>query len=385
MKHFKRPSLAAQMSDQIRGLLPFSDGKNGLFLAANRRTGKSAFLQNDLKPLLESLGITVIYIDLWTDIATDPGTLISAAIQEKIQSNLGVISKLAKKSGIDSIGLAGTLKLDLTKIGKSGGATIATGLAALIAATKKPVALIIDEAQHTLTTTAGVATMKALKAARDTINLNDSINLMLVMTGSDRDKLVRLVNSSSAAFYGSSVQTMPTLAADFIEFVAQAIEKVRPNETINRKILTDVFHLFGERPQLFEKAIESSLGAFSPPTKNIEADLIKKANKYRDEVSEQMRSTYLGLDRIDQVTLFRVLNEGANLKPYDAKSLAFYSKEMGEKVSANQIQASIERLRNREDPILWKSMTGEYSVAETIMRDWYKELTEKQKWPPRDE
>jgi len=64
----------------------------------------------------------------------------------------------------------------------------------------KPVALIIDEAQHALTSESGENAMTALKSARDTLNGPDRVKLMLVMSGSYRDKLLRLVNTNGAAF-----------------------------------------------------------------------------------------------------------------------------------------------------------------------------------------
>ena len=57
------------------------------------------------------------------------------------------------------------------------------------------VALIIDEAQHALTSEAGEAGMTALKSARDQLNKPGKTRLMIVMSGSDRDKLLRLVNT----------------------------------------------------------------------------------------------------------------------------------------------------------------------------------------------
>lgn len=83
------------------------------------------------------------------------------------------------------------------------GTTLVDALRALHAAAGKPVALIVDEAQHALTSVAGVAAMTALKSARDQLNQPGQVNLMLVMSGSDRDKLLRLVVSAAAPFYGS--------------------------------------------------------------------------------------------------------------------------------------------------------------------------------------
>lgn len=82
MIYFPRHQLAADMADAVRGHTLFSDAPNGLFLAAPRRTGKTTFLRNDLLPTLETQGVEVVYVDLWSDQQRDPAQLIQAAIQE---------------------------------------------------------------------------------------------------------------------------------------------------------------------------------------------------------------------------------------------------------------------------------------------------------------
>jgi len=70
--------------------------------------------------------------------------------------------------------------------------------------------------------------------------------MMLVMSGSDRDKLLRLVNTAAAAFFGSQVQRMPPLGADFIAHVAALIEDQRAELTpVDRALLQQAFDSFG--------------------------------------------------------------------------------------------------------------------------------------------
>ena len=72
MRHFPRRALAAELARALQGNQIFTDAHNGLFLAAPRRTGKSTFLKEDLKPELERLGMVVVYVDLWADQRRDP-------------------------------------------------------------------------------------------------------------------------------------------------------------------------------------------------------------------------------------------------------------------------------------------------------------------------
>lgn len=70
---FPRTALADELVSTLQGKAVFSDAHNGLFLAAPRRTGKTTFLRGDLLPALERAGIVPVYVDLWADLARDPG------------------------------------------------------------------------------------------------------------------------------------------------------------------------------------------------------------------------------------------------------------------------------------------------------------------------
>ena len=255
MKHYARLEFAQGLADALMGKVLFSDASNGLFLAAPRRTGKSTFLQADLLPELNSRGVVVVYVDLWANQKNDPGDLIADAIAQALRKRLGVVAKTAKAAGLDSVQIGG-LKIDLSKIGRHDGITLADALRALHETAKAPVALIIDEAQHSLTSEAGENTMIALKSARDQLNRPGDPKLLLVMSGSDRDKLLRLVNTNASPFYGSKIERMPELGADFIAHIAERIVQQRPElGPIDQTALLQAFELFGSRPQFFIDAL----------------------------------------------------------------------------------------------------------------------------------
>ncbi len=65
------------------------------------------------------------------------------------------------------------------------GVPVPSALAAMQHAAGKPICLIIDEAQHALTSETGLNTMAALKSARDQMNKPGAPTLLLVMSGSD--------------------------------------------------------------------------------------------------------------------------------------------------------------------------------------------------------
>lgn len=382
MQYFPRTSLAAELADALQGKTTFNDAPNGLFLAAPRRTGKSTFLQSDLMPELEKRRVVVVYVDLWSDQKRDPGSLISEAVGRALHKHLGLVAKTAKSAGLDSISLGG-VKIDTSKIGKIDGATLADALRALFDMAKTPVALIIDEAQHALTSEAGENAMAALKSARDQLNRPGVVNLMLVMSGSDRDKLLRLVNTNAAPFYGSQIQRMPELGADFIAHIAQLIGQQRADLLpIDADKLQQAFVLFGQRPQFFMDALGQVLSPLASNNGRFEDAMLAKAHQRQQDDEAQMESDYLALRPLEQAVLWRLIEQGARFRPYDTDALQFYTLKSGEKVTPAKVQKALDGLRSHQPSLVWKSARSEYAVEDAAMPRWYAQRQAASAWPP---
>ena len=383
MQYFPRTSLAVELADALQGKTTFNDAPNGLFLAAPRRTGKSTFLQSDLMPELDRRRVVVVYVDLWSDQKRDPGSLISEAVGRALHKHLGLVAKTAKSAGLDSISLGG-VKIDTSKIGKIDGATLADALRALFDMAKTPVALIIDEAQHALTSEAGENAMAALKSARDQLNRPGVVNLMLVMSGSDRDKLLRLVNTNAAPFYGSQIQRMPELGADFIAHIAQLIGQQRADLLpIDADKLQQAFVLFGQRPQFFMDALGQVLSPLaSNSNARFEDAMLAKAHQRQQDDEAQMESDYLALRPLEQAVLWRLIEQGARFRPYDTDALQFYTLKSGEKVTPAKVQKALDGLRSHQPSLVWKSVRSEYAVEDAAMPRWYAQRLAAGTWPP---
>lgn len=386
MHYFARPELAQNLTDSLRGRTLFGDEHNGLFLAAPRRTGKSTFLQNDLKPALDAAGCVVVYTDLWADRARDPGELIAESIGQALTEHLGLVARTAKAAGLDQVSLAGWLKIDTAKIGRLDGTTLADALKALHGAAKKPVALIIDEAQHSLTSNAGETAMTALKSARDQMNKPGEVNLMLVMSGSDRDKLLRLVNTTGAPFYGSTISKMPLLDRAFVESVATRIESVRKDpEPVDIDKLWTAFQLFGHRPQFFAQVLGFALNPLNDIQVRFEDYTLTEATRQQAADEAQMESSYIALKPLEQAIIWRLLDRGELFRPYDADTLQFYEAKVGKKVTPAQTQNALETLRSLNPALVWKSARGEYALDDAMMHQWYAKRVQADAWPPADD
>lgn len=381
--YYARPGLTDALVRDLTGGNLFSDAANGLFLAAPRRTGKSTFLRNELEPALANTGRVVVYVDLWSDKNRDPEALIAEAIGKELGKHLGIIAKTAKAAGVEHVGLGTWLKVDPAKIGKTDGLTLAEAVRALRETSGKAVALIIDEAQHALTSLQGESAMTALKSARDQLNTPDAANLLLIMSGSDRDKLLRLLNTNAAPFFGSAISVMPPLGVDFIGHIAEMISRTYPQlAPVDIPQLWEAFQRFAHRPQPFVRALGKVLNPIQPPERGFERLVLDMADLQRADDERAMESAYLALRPIEQAVIWRMLEQGDRFRPYDAEALTFYREMTGEKVTAQKVQNAIESLRLQTPSLVWKSAKGEYALDDAGMKKWFKKRSDEGAWPP---
>lgn len=377
-----RPELARRLADDLQGKNPFSDAPNGLFLAAPRRTGKSKFLQFDLQPELERRDCWVVYVDFWAQPRRDPGAVLVEALAAQIHQAQGLAGQLA--AALSKVRLAG-VEIDLARVGQADGTSIPQVLELLSQEAHRQIALILDEAQHTLTTEAGESAMFALKSARDQLNTPDQQRLLLVFSGSDRDRLLRLVNSANAPFYGSQIHHMPELDRAYVERLAAALEKIHGwLAPLDVDRLFDAFKTVGSRPQFLQHVLEDVLQRPKTNSTQVGNDIIAGARRALQEEIKSRRQLYLGLRPLEQYLLWRMLEQGPAFRPYDADSKEFYSALLRRKVSTAMAQAAIRSLRDHTPSVVWKSSRGEYAVDDTGMRTWFAQERDAGTWPPNE-
>jgi hypothetical protein len=206
---------------------------------------------------------------------------------------------------------------------------------------------------------------------------------MLVMSGSDRDKLLRLVVSAAAPFYGSQIQALPPLDTGFIAQVAGLVESQRPDLVpVDRAALLAAFAAFGHRPQFFMAALGAVLSPLATHGLRFEAALQQAAADQQAQDEAQMAADYGGLKPAEQVLLWRMLDQGPRFRPYDADALRFYREQLGRPVSVQQAQKALEALRNRTPALVWKSARGDYAVEDAAMHRWFQARVAAGAWPP---
>ncbi|WP_207456322.1 AAA family ATPase [Azospirillum sp. SYSU D00513] len=369
---FHRSKLAGSIADRLTGESPFG-AEQTLCLAAPRRTGKSTFLRLDLAPELENRCIEVVYVDLWSNRDTDPGLLIAESIKAALRKAEGIPVKAARTMGLSKVGV-GAVSIDIEKIGQPQGTTLADALETLLLRLHKRIALLIDEAQHALVSEAGMNAMFALKAARDRLNTRDDArdgpNLVVVLTGSHRDKLSRLVLGRDQPFYGASVQTFPLLGRDYTDaYTAWINERLAAGNRFEPDDVYAAFDLVGRRPEILTQILKD-IALETGDAGELKTTLSEGAEALRRRLWEDYENAWSSLTPLQQAVIERLSDEETQAAPFSAAALAGYSKTIGEAVEAPAVQTAIEALRQKN--LVWRSARGQYALEDQGMSEWIK-------------
>ena len=369
---FHRPELAQKLVKQILTVGVGSAASSGVFLAAPRRTGKSTFVREDLRPAFEAEGAIVVYADLWANPTADPGNVIVNAIRAALASTDGVLLRLAKGAGLSKVNVAGAMNFDLDRVGLGEDVSLTDALVALSDETRKMIVLVIDEAQHAITTEPGVAALFALKAARDELNSSQHHGLRVVCTGSNRDKLAMLRNSKDQAFFGAPMVNFPTLGHDFINWFCKEIylpfkldpEKVWP-----------LFAEAGYRPELLGSAADFFRFDFGVDAATGPDKFAEEVRRLAEEMNEVQRKVIHSLTPIQLAVLRVMAASGNGYAPFEAATMDKYRKAMQlaglqpEDVKADVPGVQQALIALQEKKLVWRAARGVYAVEEQSVID----------------
>lgn len=366
---FPRAELARQVADGLLGR-SLEDFASGLFLSAPRRTGKSHFLREDLIPVLRDRRLEVLYVDLWAQRDKDPAAVVLDAIKGALNATIArPIRRLAREGGLSKLGIAG-LTFDVEKIGAPDGASISAALTNLAARTGRQVCFVVDEAQHTQRTEAGKNLMYALKAARDAMNQGDGglprgipgRNLLLVFTGSNRNKLAALVLGREQAFFGATIKEFPLLADDFARALAKWFNgRLAAEQRFGVPEVVEAFGLLWRRPEEVLKAMQVAALNAVPLTREVAE--IRLAAWNDNQRRFDLRS------RLEQAVIAELATSSGDFAPFSQGTLATYAASLGRAVTKVEVQGALDALRDAE--ILWRSGRGAYAFEDQDMQDWF--------------
>jgi len=364
---FHRTQLAERMAQGVMASAVGSAAASGLFLAAPRRTGKSTFVREDLRPALQNRGATVLYVDLWANKKADPGAVIVGAVRAELARHEGVVARLARSAGMEKVTVGGVaFSLDRVGLGKE--ISLSAALAALSDETGQPIVLLIDEAQHAIATEGGYDALFALKAARDELNSSAHHGLRIVATGSNRDKLAMLRNSKDQAFFGAPLVAFPPLDADYIQWFCKGVGLAGP---LDPDAVTKLFERAGHRPEILGAAADSIRFDFSIGPADAAAAFAKAVDEQIEEADLQTLRVIQALTPLQSAVLRVLAREGEKYAPFEAGTMERYRAMLsalapGEAMvpEVSNVQAALGALQDKS--LVWKEKRGVYSLEESM-------------------
>lgn len=369
---FHRPELSKRLAGQILVAGVGSAAGSGVFLAAPRRTGKSTFVREDLRPALEADGALVVYADLWANPTADPGLVISNAIRASLAGREGVMLRLAKSAGMSKLSLGNSIAFDLDRIGLGKDVSLTDALVALSDETGQMIVLIIDEAQHAITTDAGIAALFALKAARDELNSSQHHGLRIVCTGSNRDKLAMLRNSKDQAFFGAPLVNFPLLGRDYIDWFCR---EVNLPFQLDPELVWPLFIEAGYRPELLGSAADQFRFEFDLDAATVPLRFADEVRRLAEELNEVQRGVIHSLTPIQSAVLRVMAATDPHYAPFEAATLEKYRKALqiaGQppddvRVDVPGVQQALIALQEKK--LIWRAARGVYAVEEKSIVD----------------
>lgn len=374
---FHRPTLAASMAQQLLRPGALDEGlRSGLFLSGLRRIGKSTFLINDLIPALEAQGAIVIYVDLWTNTAVSPASLVQAAVRKTLlevqTTGSALLARLARVASVDAEALGFKFGFTLDNVGQQDGVTIAEALTSLVDQAKSSVVLIVDEVQHAITTEDGNSMLHALKAARDAINPRPHTPgyFLFIGTGSHRALVSELTARRNQAFVGANSMAFPLLKADYVDHLLARLHGEQISHLPTRDVAIAGFDTLGNRPEELIRAIRQlqHIPEGSAPDAMFPV------------IAATLRSTAADIElaKVEQIgSLATAIFERIAAVDGDARGIfsndaaADYTRAVGRDVRVEEIQPVVNDLLDAN--VIMRRGHGLYGIADPFVQEIWRE------------
>lgn len=359
--HFPRRDVAA-------GLLKLLGPVNALTIFAPRRTGKTAFVMNDLAATAEDGAYRAAYLDCWVNQANVADALIEG------------LTVAAERMRVPKGEFRRNLRRPVQSV-SAFGASIALGTAPARAeptaplsrlafwldtlaerAGKDRVLLIIDEAQQLGLDPQGATVAAALRAGL----MRHQNQVYPVFLGSSEDVLHEMFSHNQAPLYqfGQQIQ-LPHLQRDFTDFLADRHAEASGGRQLDRDALWRSFIALGHRPGPLRDMMG---GMLRDASTEVVQYLRAQLHEEREQAIELLARRQLR--PIDQAVLYRV---ACAESLFSADALDEYERRAGKRMKPSGVTRILETLE-RKQLIARGAGRGQYDLempclAEVIRRN----------------
>jgi hypothetical protein len=351
--HFPRYALAE------RYLQTLKTGPQSLAIFAERRKGKTEFLNYDLTPIALKQRYRCTYINFWED-RTNPVTCVVNGIDRSLRSELTGRLKGWKKEVSLKLG---ALQAKLTKEPELSPSSANAAFDCLMQP-KGAVLLMCDEVQHLATNPAFEDFTASLRTFID----SNKARIRVVFTGSSQDNLNRLFKSQRAAFYNSaSITPFPDMGIDFVRFLSDRFYFLTCRK-LDPQAIMPVFVQHHYSPAFIVELLQVMVrdGFY-----DMESGL---AHYYSlNPPDEEHRITWATLSALEkELTKFLVQNESAPL--YSDETYRVIGEALGILIGQGAIQSALKRLRDKG--ILINAGRGIWEFENSGFKDYVSQISD---------
>lgn len=362
---FRRHALACELAALLVDAEGRRTARSGVVLTAPRGTGKSVFLNNDLAPALRRRGAVVIVADLAKNADADPADLIAKAVLETLKAHEGAIAQLARRVGLERIGFGGVSFL--VSHPKGDGMWLSEAFEALSDRTRRPIVLILDEAQQCLTTQRGTRLLSVLKATRDSLNIS-RYGMRIMATGSHRAKLMTLLGRSKVFFCSKRI-SLPCLDGEFLNWFHRhhgLPESLRPDA------MASLFRRAGYRPEVLADAALEAIADGSFQYGDAARILRRAIDRQSNEMHKDLLEMIGRLPTVASAVARVMATVDKTRAGFDAATMAAYSAVVRRidpgwdgPVGVDHVEQALEMLAQRR--LVWKSTLGVYMLEDPVV------------------
>nr|WP_291455064.1 ATP-binding protein [Cupriavidus sp.] len=328
-------------------------------------------MRQEVAPAIGKLGALVVMADLWGKPDEDPADVVIGAVQKVLDANESIVARFAHAVGLKGVGFGG-VSLDIDVGGgqeKRGGLWVYRSMEALSARTRRPIILIIDEAQQLLATERGDSMLYTLKATRDLLNGDPGLyGLRTVFTGSDRTKLLMMLGGRHT-MYSASRFAFPALGADFLHWVRS---KYDLPDSVGDALLESMFERAEGRPEvLMDAALQVAL--YAPFDEAGVTHAFEWAvDIHLAKVHQPFLKSMDSLDPIDDAVLRVVAADPTTIAGFDKGTMGLYrtvvqelDPEWNRVPKRRDIEQSLKRLTALK--LMWGSVLGIHMLADPTL------------------
>jgi hypothetical protein len=316
----------------------------------------------------------VLYVDLWVDRSADPGVVVVGAVRSALSAYDGIVTKIARKSGLSSVATGG-VTFSVDNIGLGTAVSLSDALAALSDELKKPIVLIIDEAQQAIVSDSGYDALYALKAARDELNSSSHFGLRIVATGSNSDKLAMLRNSKDQAFYNALLIPFPALEMNYVRwFCERADLGGKVGAILDPEVVYSAFRKAAFRPEILGATVDQLRFDFDLNSANVQAKFVAAVEERVAAFDHQTLQVVLALTPLQSAVLRVLAARRGSYAPFDAQTIKAYSEALTSSAPNDRVKPDVSNVQQalialQEKLLVWKEKRGVYALEDPGLAD----------------